>query len=248
MNSQKTFKKNKLFIVLICMLLMAVASVVVVFGSASVSAYAATPTPISTDLFSGRTRSNGANLTTNSFNVTHAPAITVLTHGLGGSAAHWSNNGTSSFAFDNRSLIERLRRESGGNVFWARMHSSTNFRLHKVPTQSQLTTYSISLPTVSQLSFYEISQHMIIVFEATDRFNGNARNGTHQDKYNEFRTMLHTIVRDFAYLTGGVYPRVNLIGHSRGGLSWRNLGCYWGHYFDFECDRRSCTAFSMLQS
>ena len=31
--------------------------------------------------------------------------------------------------------------------------------------------------------------------------------------------MIGSIARDFGYITGGTYPRINLIGHSRGGLT-----------------------------
>ena len=60
--------------------------------------------------------------------VTEAPMLTVLTHGLGGSASHWSNNygnaqGTPfGFAYDSTSLIEQLREKSGDAVvYWAKM-------------------------------------------------------------------------------------------------------------------------------
>lgn len=47
-----------------------------------------------------------------------APQITVLTHGLGGDASHWSNNGMGDFSYDERSLFSRINvelRKNGKN-------------------------------------------------------------------------------------------------------------------------------------
>jgi len=164
--------------------------------------------------FSHRTRSNPANLASNTFQVTGSPAITVLTHGLGGDAAHWSNNANREFSFDNRSLIERLRQQSGGNVFRAKMsYDGTRFTLGRVPIVGQGQPYNLT--PVTNLASSTINNHIIIVFEASP----NGGSGNHQRKYSEFRTMLHSIVRDFSFLTNGIYPRINLVGHSRGGLT-----------------------------
>ena len=114
------------------------------------------------------------------YNVTNTPAITVLTHGLSGSASHWSNTADNRFfAYDNRSLIERLRRQNGANVFWAQMNSATNFRLFELPIQNQLQIYDYNnLPTVPRLTFNEINRHMVIVFESTR----SAAAGSHDQK------------------------------------------------------------------
>ena len=173
--------------------------------------------------------------------VTDRPVISVILHGASGSAADFSNNGQAyqhwsarynsivdctygirlQFAYDSSSLMENLRRESGGNVYWARMYNSTSFHLMKL---EQLepdinTPYPVydhhEMPKITQISMGDISNHMIILFEAT----WAAARGRHTVKYAEFRTMLNRIVVDFAYLTGGVFPKINLIAHSRGGLT-----------------------------
>lgn len=56
---------------------------------------------------------------------TEVPQITVLTHGLGGNASHWSNN-SYGFAYDEDSLFVRIDEElskNGGNgahLYWAK--------------------------------------------------------------------------------------------------------------------------------
>lgn len=174
------------------------------------------PTQVSASAssFSGRTTS--VDLAGDDFPVTATPAITILTHGLGGSASHWSNNSDDKFSYDNRSLIERLRDKNGANVFWAKMSSATNFDFYVINKLNQLAQYETSsLNTVTQLTSSYISKHIIIVFEASY----DARTGSHNAMYNEFKKMTLSVAHDYGYITGGIYPKINLIGHSRGGLT-----------------------------
>lgn len=59
---------------------------------------------------------------TNERVTTAAPQITVITHGLGGNASHWSNIG-GEFAYDSDSIMSRLDRElskvggNGANIY-----------------------------------------------------------------------------------------------------------------------------------
>lgn len=70
------------------------------------------------------------------------PQITVLTHGLGGSAGHWSNigfdkdTGKSIFGYDEASLLDKLSEKAGGaNIYRANTsqgdtdHSRYSFKL-----------------------------------------------------------------------------------------------------------------------
>jgi len=117
------------------------------------------------ELFAARTL--GTNLTGTSYPVTGTPSITVLTHGLGGNASHWSNN-AGTFAYDDRSLIEQIRQASGGRVFKAEMQNNgTSFYLYELSdkesngqTLARFATYR-DLGTVSQLTYDDINQHMI---------------------------------------------------------------------------------------
>ncbi|MCL2256559.1 MAG: alpha/beta hydrolase, partial [Firmicutes bacterium] len=222
----KFLKKNKLMFVLICMAFVVVSVFAVVFGlqseGQSVNVYAAMPAPMSGQFVQMPTSTD---FTANNFHVTTRAAITVLNHGMNSDASHWSNNGNRSFAFDNRSLIERLRRQNNANVFWARMTESTSFELLRLPVQNQFQTYgnrtgvpNSNLQRVGQLTLDDINRHMIIVFQLTQG-NYGASSNSHETKHNEFRFMLHSVARSFGSLNFGVYPRINLIGHSRGGLT-----------------------------
>lgn len=169
----------------------------------------------SSSSFSGRT--TNVDLTRDDYSITATPAITVLTHGLGGAASHWSNNSNDKFSYDNRSLIEKLRDKNGANVFWAKMdYDGANFDFYTITKLTQFAQYETSdLDKVTQLTNSCISKHIIIVFEATD----GAANGSHNAMYNEFKTMMLSVAQDYGYITGGIFPTINLIGHSRGGLT-----------------------------
>lgn len=100
------------------------------------------PTQVSASsgTFSGRTTS--VDLSRDDYPVTPTPAITILTHGLGGSASHWSNNSNYDFTFDNRSLIEKLRDKNGANVFWAKMdYNATDFNFYLIDKLNQFAIY-----------------------------------------------------------------------------------------------------------
>lgn len=228
--------KIKLYIAVNLCLLLALTACLMVFLPRERSAATVYATTQSQQAFVSRSTRN-TDFTTGHFNIlqdpftTHrAPMITVLTHGLGGSVSHWSNTQCHRyFAFDSRSLIERLRWKNNASVFWARMQSGgTSFHLYNLPVQGQLQSYEYydngerrpnpNLTPSRHLTFNDINNHMVIVFEATQGYGG-AAGGTNAAKYAEFRTMLLSIIRDFGYLTGGTYPRINLIGHSRGGLT-----------------------------
>lgn len=175
-----------------------------------------TPTQVSAspNSFSGRT--TNVDLSSDDYPVTATPAITILTHGLGGSASHWSNNSDSTFSYDNRSLIERLREKNDANVYWAKMAGASNFHFYTIDALDQLNHYDIiNLTALTQFSTQTISKHIVIVFEATE----DASSGSHDAMYNQFETMLISVVQDYGHVTDGIFPKINLIGHSRGGLT-----------------------------
>lgn len=67
-------------------------------------------------------------------------------------------------------------------------------------------------PTVQTV---DISKHIILVFEST--YNG--RNGTNDQVYEEFDYVMDKIVYEIKVQNNGKLPLINLIGHSRGGLT-----------------------------
>lgn len=146
-----------------------------------------------------------------------APAITILTHGQGCSATAWSNyNGT--LVYDELSLIERLRESSNADVY--RVIPSTpntgdtyrqfDLKLLTKGTEISGTSYyyynETNIPIIS-----DFSKHIIVIFEAYDP------NAFHEVVYEELNSVIDTISYDYLTITGKI-PKINLIGHSRGGL------------------------------
>ncbi|MCM1532825.1 MAG: leucine-rich repeat protein, partial [Ruminococcus flavefaciens] len=163
-----------------------------------------------------------------------APQITVLTHGLNSDASTWGNkfdtdeNGEEKayFAIHNNLLIDRLYDNAsslsatGAKVYWAVMADSTHFKLYEleysqndaknVDADSGICKKAVS---VKQLSEDDASKHLIIVFES------NVANGYNNQVYEGFNYMLSKIIYDVKYYNNGILPKVNLIGHSRGGIT-----------------------------
>ncbi len=149
-----------------------------------------------------------------------SPSITLIVHGQGGDAAHWSNDNDYNFAYDTNSMIENLRRLAGNaNVYWAKMDGEVEQKEGKKDVKykfylSELDegSYNTNLTTSHCLTEIEdISKHTIVVFESyyPDSY--------HRVVYEELHTVIDKISYDFLYLTGKI-PTVNIISHSRGGL------------------------------
>lgn len=167
------------------------------------------------------TSMNGKN---NNVVSTDSPMITVLTHGLGGSASHWSNE-YNEFAEDPGSLFamisNQLAYQGGANIYWAVMQGSTAFKLYDLNNSNNTTIvnagtelgYVEYTEEETTNSITDISKHIIIIFESSCKNDYNYR------VYEEFNYMLSKIVYDVKQLNGGELPRINLIGHSRGGIT-----------------------------
>jgi hypothetical protein len=163
------------------------------------------------------------------------PALTVLTHGQGADATTWANdlvvsNGTFSrkhngteevLVFDSNSMIESLRRASGGgNVFWAKVSGANNsgdkyFSLMRcvIPTNAQeLDTYIYE--PVPFLTYSDTQTHNIVIFDSTDA----AKSDSHEIVYAELDLVIDSLLYDYKVLTETV-PTINLIAHSRGGIT-----------------------------
>ena len=153
-----------------------------------------------------------------------APQITVITHGLGGNASHWSNDGNNNFAYDRSSIISRIDEElskkgNDANIYWAVMQSSTSFCLYDLKNTSNKNNLGVYQPNAATTSITNVSKHIIIIFEATKYEGVSATNGYNYEVYEEFNYMLSKIVYDVKVLNNGYLPKINLIGHSRGGLT-----------------------------
>lgn len=163
------------------------------------------------------------------------PMITVLTHGMDSDARVWSNdvsadnydNGNVHFVYDEFSLIERLRCKSnaiGNQVVRAVISSKQN-------TPASGNTYECTLKKVdliqgangkaysgnaSALSLAQLdpTKHLIVIYDAECMASAS-----NKEDFYAFAKMLLEIVYTLKDKSDGIYPKINLIGHSRGGLT-----------------------------
>lgn len=125
--------------------------------------------------------------------------ITILTPGVGGEAINWCNNGTLEFTAGTYTIIDILNGLLGGTFY--RVNTKTNNGAVSYNIYSQ---YEKSKTTdLNQINF---ALHNIFIIES------DSNEDYHSVVYNEFRAFL------IDYLKKDVGAKVNLIGHSRGGL------------------------------
>lgn len=153
-----------------------------------------------------KARSNGAKVSND------LPQVTFITHGLSGNAGHWSNNGsTGDFCYMENSVIEFLKQKAECNVYVAQFYNGMQYNLYKLPetnyVKAQYAAYKVE-------KIIDNTRHSIVVFEAY------SPNGTNDFIYAQFDKMASTVVSQLAELDSKhELPRVNLIGHSRGGIT-----------------------------
>lgn len=158
--------------------------------------------------------------------------ITVLTPGLGSDPGTWSNHysrinnsvSDTDFAFDKNSLITKISEKAGGaNIYWARMRATSNTQNNEI-TYRDFDLYNISqaqssdekylLRNLSKIeTLADVSKHIIVAVEFFDYYESN------DNIYYQFNYMLSKIIYDVKIANGGILPKVNLIGHSRGGIT-----------------------------
>lgn len=145
------------------------------------------------------------------------PQITVLTPGLNSGASAWSNNYSEnnnknvSFCYDEDSLISKISENAGGaKIYWAKMSDYNAFDLYDITAQKEAYTATDD-NAVNNIT--DAAKHILIVFES------NNAGGSNNNVYYQFNYMLSRVIYDVKQLNGGVLPKVNLIGHSRGGLT-----------------------------
>jgi pimeloyl-ACP methyl ester carboxylesterase len=159
-----------------------------------------------------------------------AAGITVLTHGLGGHAGHWSNDlktdasgkfgGETNLAYDPVSIIEKIRGNTLGGVGIRLFVAKTNAAMWNITDEFSLYEYTVNKalnPIAYNLPVYrttitDFSQHTVIVIDSPDNVLK-----THKQLYDELHYIIDKISYDY-YAWCGILPRINLIGHSRGGL------------------------------
>ena len=155
---------------------------------------------------------------------TEAPLITVLTNGLGGDASHWSNIGADNnlFGYTPDSIITKLFKRGNSNIYIAKVTNNT-FELYDITKQysdallsNKTDLEEIKFDEKNQISsITDISKHSIVIFQS----DGSTTNLENYKVYKEFNYAISRVVYDVKLANNNVLPRINLIGHSRGGIT-----------------------------
>ncbi|MDR0751727.1 MAG: InlB B-repeat-containing protein [Christensenellaceae bacterium] len=177
--------------------------------------------------FTGQeTISNLSSIIKNNSPSSSEPVMTVLTHGLGESAYAWSGS-DGRFGYEKNSLIEQLagnREENNTIVFLASVRERTssttcNFFLKELKKDPKNDSYiatnkNTTLNNHTKLSIGDAAKHIIIVFEGSQDENSLQGNN---HAYSELRHIINKVLYDLVFW-GAQNPRINLIGHGRGGI------------------------------
>jgi hypothetical protein len=154
---------------------------------------------------------------------TNNPLLTILTPGLSSTAGVWSNE-NGHFTYCPGSIISRLDELTGGaNVYWYKMRSDKTFKIINISEQTNeikagnRTNYSeyynYVVDSSNNFRITDISKPIIILFESSDT------DGYNNVVYEELNFVISKATYDIKLLSNGVLPRINLIGHSRGGIT-----------------------------
>lgn len=142
------------------------------------------------------------------------PAMTVFTHGLGASAATWSNNNFSDFQYSKDSLITRMSKLIDLNIYLVKVNEeSFQLTIEDYTKPFNEKNSELGPETIDKIT--DNTKHTIVVFQASE----TATNSTNDAVYAEFNYAISRVVYDLSQLNSGVLPTMNLIGHSRGGIT-----------------------------
>lgn len=146
-------------------------------------------------------------------------------------------------AYNSKSIIEKIRDYANAEIYYAdvvisyhsdvyidgiltegAINGSQMFKLYEYPDictspdcdscifENEYDMFnSTSVNTVDKIT--DISKHIVILFDPADSTGSNSQ------IYEQFNYVADKIVYDVKTLNGGELPKVNLIGHSRGGLT-----------------------------
>ena len=158
--------------------------------------------------------------------VTDSAMITVFTYGYQGAVNNWSTDGYGNFAYDKQSIITQYSEYIYKNtnkkpeIYYAKLEGEENndalnnfklVRLNNDDSSAELYNANIDGQSVEYLG--DLSKHTIIVFDT--RMN----DGSNNKVYSELNYILSRVIYNYRYMLNGILPGINLIGHSRGGLT-----------------------------
>ena len=157
---------------------------------------------------------------------TTAPYVTVFTHGYYSRASDWTNNaknldkGANSdalkFQYSSLSMVSEVASNFKGNslIIKAEVTTETNTKPYYLLGFSIVNQNNINEPLkLENISTTVGSKHLIVIFD------GHKTNCSNANIYYQFNYMLSTILNKLKDNYNGKIPKVNLIGHSRGGLT-----------------------------
>lgn len=160
--------------------------------------------------------------------VAESPTVTVFTHGYNSSARDWLNNAADiekeeyfTLQYSNESMVEQVINMYGGieNVILlqAQMTSYEKFDLLKIALKIEdgkiCQDGNLSIFSKNKMVY---GKHYIVIFDCLD----GRRNDSNNNIYFQFNYMLSSVLYDLKQLDPSHrIPKVNLIGHSRGGLT-----------------------------
>ena len=129
-------------------------------------------------------------------------SLTILTHGLGGDASHWSyNESTADFGYEEDTLITSLVKSLNNDV-----------KIYKVKTDG-LNDYDKGENLAKDWgATSNENSPVIVVFETAQSQYSN------DYVYSQFDYAIGKIVLEIKENNDNKLPKINLIGHSRGGL------------------------------
>ena len=141
--------------------------------------------------------------------VEEKPSVTFFTHGLSGKASDLSRRtGTSEniFGYSEYSILTALHNKVDSNIYLFSFTEEFEYELYKVEGDTNYTLTKINHITYA-------SKHSLVCF------NGYNTAQSNDYIYSQFNIMASVVLNDLKELKGGILPKVNLIGHSRGGLT-----------------------------
>lgn len=137
-----------------------------------------------------------------------APKITFITHGLGGSFYNWLQK-----EHFKGSVIDQLNQVTSCDFYGCKITYVNNI-MNCVWKKIVCDSDSYVEQDINKLN--NSSRHIVILFSASDRSTWN----TNDYVYSEFNYMASVAIKQVKdYDPTHALPKVNLIGHSRGGLT-----------------------------